>query len=247
MGNDPTSGDAGRISPSAFIEGYPNNTYIDTSAAQFMIDQVFEYPGQVSIYAAGALTNIALAIRMNASFASMAKELVIMGAYVDLNMLKVTSHLNQDLGSDINFIVDAHAAHIAVTADFPSITIAGNVANSQYLTADYIEMITSNSGGLYADLLNDYFYTLPLWDETAAMIMAFPNVVNESIEVYLDVSTAFDSPFYGSAYLWGEDFHPAHTRKVNYVQSLNVSLFWEILTQTLSNPMQCVNSKPQHV
>lgn len=113
-------------------------------------------------------------------------------------------------------------------------------------------MITNSTGnntggGLYGDLLNDYYYSLPLWDETAAMIMAFPNVVNESIEVYLDVSTAFDSPFYGGTYLWGEDFHPAHTRKVNYVQSLNVNLFWEILTQTLSNPMQCVNGKPQHV
>jgi len=109
MGNDPTSGDAGRISPSAFIEGYPNNTYIDASAAQFMIDEVFKYPGQVSIYAAGGLTNIALAVRMNASFASMARELVIMGAYVDLNMLQVTSDLGQDLGSDINFIVDPEA------------------------------------------------------------------------------------------------------------------------------------------
>lgn len=69
-----------------------------------MIDQVFEYPGQVSIYAAGGLTNIALAVRMNASFASMARELVIMGAYVDLNMLQVSSDLGQDLGSDINFI-----------------------------------------------------------------------------------------------------------------------------------------------
>jgi len=39
----------------------------------------------------------------------MARELVIMGAYVDLNMLQVTSDLGQDLGSDINFIVDPEA------------------------------------------------------------------------------------------------------------------------------------------
>ena len=105
QGNDPTSGDANRISPSAFIEGYPNNTYITQSATDFMIEQVFKYPGQVSIYAAGSLTNIALAIRQNSSFAATAKELVIMGGYVDLNLLQVMSDFDQDLGSDINFIV----------------------------------------------------------------------------------------------------------------------------------------------
>lgn len=208
-GNDPTSGNADRISPSAFIEGihsaslstspclltrlpgYPNTTYLpDTSAAQFMIDQVFAHPGQVSIYAAGSLTNIALAIRQNASFASTARELVIMGGYVDLNLLQVTSDFNQDLGSDINFIVDPEAAHIAVTADWPSITIAGNIANTMYLTNSTVQMITSAKPNLYSDLLEDYFLEFPLWDETAAMIMAYPEVVNSSIEVYMDVSFA---------------------------------------------------------
>jgi len=79
------------------------------------------------------------------------------------------------------------------------------------------------------------------------MIMAFPEVVNSSIEVYMDVSTAYDSPFYGGTYLWGSDFAPSHTRAVNYVQSLNVPLFWEILYQTLSKPKQCVNGTPAFV
>jgi inosine-uridine nucleoside N-ribohydrolase len=43
-----------------------------------MIQQVRKYPGQVSIYSAGALTNIALAIRMDPDFAKNAKELIIM-------------------------------------------------------------------------------------------------------------------------------------------------------------------------
>jgi len=79
------------------------------------------------------------------------------------------------------------------------------------------------------------------------MIMAFPEVVNSSIEVYMDVSTAYDSPFLGSTFLWGDDFHPSHVRKVNWVQTLDVPLFWEIMTQTLSNPKQCVNGMPAFV
>ena len=59
-------------------------------AASFMVEQVHKYPGQVSIYAAGAMTNIALAVRLDEDFASLAKELVIMGGYVDVNMLQVS-------------------------------------------------------------------------------------------------------------------------------------------------------------
>lgn len=243
MKNDPTGGNPSRISPSAFIEGYPNTTFIDKSAPEFMIEQVFKHPGQVSIYAAGSLTNVAAAIRMNASFASMAKELVIMGGYVDLNMLQVTSDFNEDLGSDINFIVDPEAAHIAVTADWPSITIAGNVANTIYLNESTVEKITSASPNLYSDLLEDYYTGFPLWDETAAMIMAFPEIVTSSIEVWMDVSTAYDSPFLGSTFLWGADFAPSHTRTVNYVLSVDETLFWEKFDVAMAGVPTCKHGK----
>ena len=45
-----------------------------------------KYPGQVSIYPAGALTDIALAMRMDPQCASLAKDLVVMGGYVDLHL-----------------------------------------------------------------------------------------------------------------------------------------------------------------
>lgn len=68
-----------------------------------MVEMVRKYPGQVSIYSAGALTNVALAVRMDPEFASLAKDLVIMGGYVDLNMLMATgSILLADLQSDVS-------------------------------------------------------------------------------------------------------------------------------------------------
>lgn len=52
-GNDPTGDDPSQISNSAFIEGYPNTTALEGyTAAQYMIEQVHKYPGQVSIYSA---------------------------------------------------------------------------------------------------------------------------------------------------------------------------------------------------
>jgi hypothetical protein len=66
-------------------------------------------------------------------------------AYVDLNLEQVLSDFDQDLGSDINFIVDAERAHIAVTAAFPSITVAGNVANTIHLKNSTVYSIVEKS------------------------------------------------------------------------------------------------------
>lgn len=73
------------------MAGFPNTTVLEgTNAAMFMVEQVRKYPGQVSIYAAGGLTNVALAVRLDDDFARNAKELVIMGGYLDVNMLQVS-------------------------------------------------------------------------------------------------------------------------------------------------------------
>lgn len=90
----------------AFIEGFPRGS-IDESktAASFMVDMVRKYPGQVSIYSAGALTNVALAARLDASFAEKARELVVMGGYVDVNLLQVVGDVEQaNVNSDVFFL-----------------------------------------------------------------------------------------------------------------------------------------------
>src|SRR5262249_31983243 len=49
------------------------------TAAAFLSRKVHEFPGQVSIIAAGPLTNLALAARLDPEFAGLAQELVFMG------------------------------------------------------------------------------------------------------------------------------------------------------------------------
>jgi inosine-uridine nucleoside N-ribohydrolase len=87
---DPTSGDPTRIVAGAFLAGYPNGTAnTEIGAAEFMVQSVRAHPGEISIYAAGALTNIALAVRMDPAFASNARELVIVGGFIDVKLLSL--------------------------------------------------------------------------------------------------------------------------------------------------------------
>ena len=105
MGGDPTSGDPDRISKPAFIEGFPNTTLAGTRAANWMIDQVHKYPGEVWIYSAGPMTNTALAVRMDPEFASLTKGLVVMGGYIDVTLLHTSGSLQQaDTNTDVSHL-----------------------------------------------------------------------------------------------------------------------------------------------
>lgn len=180
LGSDPTSldSDPNRYSINAFYEGLPSASLIEaldnqtTTAAQFMIEQVRARPGQVSIYAAGAMTNIALAIRLDPSFAKNAKELVIMGGYIDVNILQTDGSVTKaDLNSDINLMMDPESSKITLNADFPRIVIAGNVANSVMSTQGFLEEVYEVKNN-YSQIMYDHYGVIfPFWDETAAVLM----------------------------------------------------------------------------
>lgn len=105
LGNDPTSGDPGKVVKAAFSEGFPNGTLAGSNSAAWMVEQVRRYPGEIMIFSGGALTNIALAVRLDTEFASLTKGLVIMGGYLDVTLLQTSgSVLQADLSSDVSFM-----------------------------------------------------------------------------------------------------------------------------------------------
>ncbi|KAI7486467.1 nucleoside hydrolase [Hortaea werneckii] len=243
-GSDPTSGDPKRVSRAAFYEGFPNVMAQDISAAEFMVQSVRKYPGEVSIYSAGALTNIALAIRMDPSFASNAKELVIMGGYIDVNLLQTTgSVLLADLQSDINLMIDPEASKIAVKADFPNITFAGNVANQVMATRSFLDELYEVKN-VYTELAYTRYNTdFPFWDETAAALMVDPSLALNTTSFYVDVDTAYGSPSYGNIHAYQEALAPTaqELRKVNYVLEIDGEGLKEQIKKAVQQPPACAD------
>lgn len=138
------------------------------------------------IYSGGALTNIALAVRLDPDFARLAKGLVIMGGYLDVTLLTTSgSVLQADLNSDvslatvvrekmwpivqgriqlltnfqINLKIDPEGAKVALTADFPSITIVGNAANQVFPDQEYLDEVYEVKNG-YTELFYNYYGTI---------------------------------------------------------------------------------------
>lgn len=78
-------------------------------------------------------------------------------------------------------MIDPEAAKIALTADFPEIIIAGNVANQVFPTQDFVDEIRK-ADNPYSELFAKYYdLSFPFWDETAAALMVDPTIsVNQT-------------------------------------------------------------------
>jgi inosine-uridine nucleoside N-ribohydrolase len=244
--SDPTSGDPKRIVRSAFTAGFPNNTVnADLSAAEFMVQSVRKYPGQVSIWTAGALTNVALAIRLDSSFAANARELVIMGGYLDVNLLMTTgSVLLADYQSDINLMIDPEAAKIALTADWKNVTVTGNVANQVLIGPSFFEKMANETQNAYTDILTDTYPTqFPLWDETAAALMVDPSLATNVTEFYIDVDTSYASSRYGNIHAYQKALAPAaqDLKKVRFVLEVDEEGVKENIRRAVVEPVSCAD------
>lgn len=77
-------------------------------------------------------------------------------------------------------MIDPEASKIALTADFPSITIAGNVANQVISTQEFLDEIYEVKNP-YSELMYKYYGTIfPFWDETAMALLIDPSLATNT-------------------------------------------------------------------
>ena len=204
-------------------EGAPKMAVTPGTAAAFMIDMVHRYPHQVTIFEAGAMTNLALAIRLDPTFAQTAKQLVFMGGLVDTNMSAING--NAAYTDDFNMVFDPEAAHITLTAPWPKITVVGNISASLMLSKQDVAALAEH-GGPVARYMNTYYDPMPLWDEMAAAIAVDPTLIVKSQSVYMDIDT-IPGINYGRAHVWTREQAPLRTgvREVNLVEQVDEKRF----------------------
>ena len=101
-------------------EGVPSIKPLDEHAANFIIRMVHKYPNEVTIWAGGPLTNIALALRLDPQVATLAKELVLMGAGFNVGQ----GGIHRINGRrEFNWWFDPESVRIAMSAPWKKITI----------------------------------------------------------------------------------------------------------------------------
>jgi inosine-uridine nucleoside N-ribohydrolase len=91
-------------------EGIPAREPHPAAAAVAMVDHVRANPGEITVVAVGPLTNVALAVRLDPSFAANLKQLVIMGGVFDGHTHRAS------MPGEFNIWNDPEAADIVLTS-----------------------------------------------------------------------------------------------------------------------------------
>ena len=102
-------------------EGTPKIKAANEDAAHFLIRMVRQYPHQVTIYAGGPLMNLALAQMIDPDFASLAKELILMGGSIhpetDDPEFATTPR------REFNFWLDPESSYLVMHSNWPRIVV----------------------------------------------------------------------------------------------------------------------------
>jgi purine nucleosidase len=217
-------------------EGNPATKPSTEDVAHFMSRMVHKYPHQVTIYAAGPMTNIASAILFDPEFASLAQELVIMGG-------SISPHTDNPEYLDsprreFNLWFDPEAASITLHATWTKITVTtvdvsiethltkemlAEIGKSKEPAAQYISRYTRRAG--------DY-----LWDELAAAAWLDPTLITRERYVYMDVSVD-KGVSYGDTLVWTDRDKPMISlQKVHAQMDVDWPKFQQMFTRLMSAP-----------
>ena len=216
-------------------EGEPTTRPLDEDAAHFLIRQVHAHPHQVTIYAAGPLTNIALALAIDPHFAELTQGIAIMGGSLapQTDDAEFATHPRHEF----NFWFDPEAAHIVLRAPWPRIdlTTVDISVKTRFTEAMLAQIATSPSPAAQylAKYTQEYYY---LWDELAAAALLDPSIITKQQALYIDVDTA-RGPNYGDTLSWTAANRPTDTLQPVHVQlDLDTARFDAMFVKLMQAP-----------
>ena len=213
-------------------EGMPTIKPIDEDAAHFLIRQVHAHPHEVTIYAAGPFTNIALAIIIDPDFASLTKGIVLMGG--SLNPQTDDPEFATSPRHEFNFWFDPEATHIVLRAAWPRVDVTTvDVSIKAPFTQKMLDEISqsqSPTAKYIAAWSQDRYY---LWDELTACAWLDPTIVTREQLIYMDVDLSH-GPSYGDTLTWTEKLKPAtQVRLVHAQLDLDLPRFQKMFVELM--------------
>jgi purine nucleosidase len=172
-------------------EGAPSLRPVPEPAALFLTEKVRASPGEISILALGPFTNLALAVKLDESFAANAKELVFMGGSFNPDPSSGDEFARQYVHNprvEFNFRWDPEAGRIMLHAGWKRIVAVPTDATVGTRLTPALAREAAASGTPAAR----YFARrgqvgFPMWDETAAAVWLDPGLARRRERMAVDV------------------------------------------------------------
>ena len=226
-------------------EGEPHGQPIAEDAAHFLIRQVHAHPHEVTVYAAGPLTNIALAIAIDPHFAELAQGIVIMGS--SLNPQTDDPEFASSPRHEFNFWFDPEAARITLRARWPRIDVTTvDVSIKAMFTQQMLAAIAKSphpAAQYIARYSAERYY---LWDELAACAWLDPTIITKERRLYMDVDVSHGAA-YGETLTWSEELKPAVDLQLVHAQvDVDLPRFRRMFIELMSAPTPAVAAAAGH-
>ncbi len=220
--------------------GYSRSEAQEQDSVDFMIEQVKKYPGQVTVIAAGPVTNIALACRKDAAFAENTAGIIfVAGAFEGKG--GATKY------ADFNGFYDAEALEICLESAFPvKIILLRDLAPQGALNKAVFDMMEAKPDTLISRMWLDGQYSLyrrnPAYqvnctDAIAAAVLLNHGVVLKREKRCVAVDADTKSASYGAVRVMpaetggggeAEDF-----KEVDVISGLDAAVYWDFVTDVL--------------
>jgi len=219
-------------------EGQPSIKASDEDAVHFLLRKVHEFPGQVTIYEGGPMTNLALAISIDPQFPQLAEQLVFMGG--SLNPLSNNPEWVNAPRHEFNFWFDPEAAFIALRAPWKKIVCTPvDISIKAQLKPEQVKKI-GDSGTPIARYIAKYY--LPgdgndlMWDELAAAAWIDPSIITKKETRFMSVDIDHGAG-YGNTLTWYKSDKPNLTvQPVEINVDLDYGKFMDMFSSLMAGP-----------
>ncbi|HKW58120.1 MAG TPA: nucleoside hydrolase [Candidatus Acidoferrum sp.] len=215
-------------------EGAPTTKPANEDAAHFLVRMVHLYPHEVTIYAAGPMTDLALAIALDPHFPELAKELIVMGG--SINPQSDDPEFKLSPKREFNFWMDPEATHAVLHAHWPRLVLTTvDISIKTRMEKSLIAEI-ANSKTPAAQYVVKYAEPNFLWDELAAVAWLDPSIITKSEKLYVGVNVDHGAG-YGDTLVWAPGNQPAMGEALADVQQdLDKQKFYKEYVDLLTRP-----------
>lgn len=215
-------------------EGQPTTKAADEDAAHFLVRMVHQYPREITIYEGGPMTNLALAIALDHDFASLAKQLVFMGA--SLNPQSDDPEFADNPRHEFNIWFDPESADVVLRAPWKRIVCTPvDISIKTRFTPDMVKRIAS-SGTEVGRYLGRFAQPNYMWDELAAAAWLDPSMITKRQDLYMSVDLDRGAG-YGNTLIWrNKDEWRFATQPVEVQFDLDTAKFYDEFVSLMSGP-----------
>lgn len=211
-------------------EGNPTTRPATETAAEFIVRQARAQPGEISLWCAGPLTDVAQALALEPRLPSLVRELHFMGGA--FHPMIDAREFRHNPRREFNIRFDAEAAHAVLRAPWPRVTCSPIDVSQHTRSTPEMFAAIARVGTPLARYLDQFGHrNRPMWDEVAAATWLDESLVTRFEDYFIDVNLESGAT-YGDMLSWDPGFEPGQgERRARVQKQVNDSHVYDLFVE----------------